>query len=250
MKKIITAFFISLAAATLTAETLFDGGKAAAWESKKMTDQDGVVTGTIGYIPVLSKEFIPVPRGKKYTISGEFKINSDKKIQLYFGLTPYTAEGKVIPYTSVNTVSRLIATLAKDIKAGDKSMVLKDAAEWKFHKHGYFAMNAKADRSDLPNLDLSPAPVINDITVNEDGTVEIPFKKPFTKDYPAGTTVRQHLAGNSYIYAGNTGKNGEWVKFSKTFTAFYTGTAQIKVTFSAMAPKVQIELRNVTVTAE
>ena len=35
MKKIITAFIVSLIAVTLSAETLFDGGKAAAWESKK-----------------------------------------------------------------------------------------------------------------------------------------------------------------------------------------------------------------------
>ena len=250
MKKFLPLLLLSIFATVLSAETIFDGGKAEAWDGKKMSNGKDSILCTAGYVPIRSKEFIQVPRGRKYTVSGEFKINSDKKIPLYFGLTPYTAEGKEISYTSVFTVSRAIATLAKDIKAGDKSMVLKDAAAWKFHKYGYFAMNAKADRSDLPNLNLSPAPVINEITINEDGTVEIPFKKPFTKDYPAGTTVRQHFAGSSYIYAGNSNKNGEWVKFSKTFTAFYTGTSQIKVTFSMMAPKVQLELRNVTVSAE
>ena len=250
MKKIISAFIVSLIAVTLSAETLFDGGKAAAWESKRFADKDGVVSGIAGYIPVMSKEFIQVPRGKKYTVSGEFKLVSDKNIPIYFGVTPFTADGKVISYTSVFTVSRALAELAKDIKAGDKSMILKGADSWKFHKYGFFAFNAKADRSDLPNLDLSPAPIVKEITVNEDGTVEIPFKKPFAKAYAAGTPVRQHFAGSSYIYAGNTNKKGEWVKFSKTFTSFYIGTAQIKVCFSVMAPKVQVELRNVTVTAE
>ena len=250
MKKLITAFFVSLASVTLLAETLFDGGKAAAWESKKFADKEGGVSGTAGYVPVMSKEFIQVPRGKSYTVSGEFKVVSDKKVPLYFGVTPFTAEGKVIPYTAVFTASRAIATLAKEVKAGDKSMILKGADSWKFHKHGFFAFNAKADRSDLPNLDLSPAPIVNEITVNEDGSVEIPFKKPFTRNYAAGTPVRQHFAGNSYIYAGNSSKSGEWVKFSKTFKSFYTGTAQIKVCFSVMSPKVQLELRNVTVTAE
>ena len=250
MKKLTAAFIVSLFAATLSAETLFDGGKAAAWESKKFADKDGVVSGIAGYIPVMSKEFIQVPRGKKYTVSGEFKVVSDKNIPVYFGVTPYTADGKVITFTSVYTASRAIATLAKEVKAGDKSMILKGADSWKFHKHGFFAFNAKADRSDLPNLDLSPAPIINEITVNEDGTVEIPFKKPFTKAYAAGTPVRQHFAGNSYIYAGNSSKSGEWVKFSKTFTSFYIGTAQIKVCFSAMTSKVQVELRNVKVDAD
>ena len=156
----------------------------------------------------MSKEFIQVPRGKKYTVSGEFKLVSDKNIPIYFGVTPFTADGKVISYTSVFTASRALAELAKDIKAGDKSMILKGADSWKFHKHGFFAFNAKADRSDLPNLDLSPAPIINEITVNEDGTVEIPFKKPFAKAYAAGTPVRQHFAGSSYIYAGNSSKKG------------------------------------------
>lgn len=250
MKKLITAFIVAFFAVTLSAEIIFDGGKAAAWESKKFADKDGAVSGIAGYIPVMSKEFIQVPRGKKYTVSGEFKVVSDKNIPIYFGVTPFTAEGKVIPYTAVFTASRAIATLAKEVKAGDKSMILKGADSWKFHKHGYFVFNAKADRSDLPNLDLSPAPVIKEITVNEDGTVEIPFKKPFAKNYTAGTTVRQHVAGSSYIYAGNTNKKGEWVKFSKTFTSFYTGTAQIKVTFSVMASKANVELRNVKVDAE
>lgn len=251
MKKLLCLALFSVMSLISNAEVLFDGNTAGAWDSSKITAGEGFLTATAGYLPIRAKEFIQVPRGKKYTVSGEFRIvNPVKPVSVYFGVTPYTADGKEIPFVSVFAVSRATATLAKEIKAGDKVMILKDAENWKFHHHCRFAMNAKADRSDLPNLDIAPNPIINEITVNDDNTVEIPFKKAFTKDYPAGTVVRQHMGGNSFIYAGNGNKSNEWMSFSKTFSSFYTGTAQIKVTFNVTGPKVQVELRNVKVTAE
>lgn len=251
MKRFLSLAIFAAMSIAGAAEALFDGSNPAAWVNKKpATAKDGAVTVQTSYIPVRSKEFILVPRGKKYTLTGEFRVTSAKPAALYFGVTPYTAKDEEIPFTAIGIFSRNLAALAKDVKVGDKSMILKDAAAWKFHKHARFAMDAKADRSDIPNLNISPIAIINEVTINEDGTVEIPFKKGFTKAYAAGTMVRQHYAGNSYIYAGNTKKNGEWVKISKTFSGFYAGTAKVKVTFSVMSPNAQVELRNVKLIAE
>ena len=77
LKKLFTAAILSAASLLGAAEILFDGAKAGAWESEAEI-KDGIVTMDLNYGIKLSKEFIPVVPGKKYTVSGEFFITGNK----------------------------------------------------------------------------------------------------------------------------------------------------------------------------
>ena len=252
MKKIMFLAACMIAAVLGAAETVFDGNSPAVWTSKRITSgNDGILSGTCGFAVVKSKEFIPVEKGKTYVISGEFRlVEPPAKATIYFGFIPYTETGREIPYYAVTTVSKSVASLAKDVNAGDNSIVLKDAEKWKINTLGRIVFNAKEDLSDLPNFDFSPALESKQVKVNTDGTIEIPVKKPFAKAYPAGTVVRQHIVGNAYIYAGAGRKANEWMTFSKRYTTFYPGTAKIKLAFNMNVAKCQIEMRNIKVTVE
>lgn len=93
---------------------------------------------------------------------------------------------------------------------GAKSLTVKDASKWKKGKHDYVAFNAKNDMSDIPNFELA-----GKITkIEKTGDVyTISFARPLRKAYPAGTKVRQHRAGGTYIYTkyGKTPK--EWASW-------------------------------------
>ena len=252
LKKLFTAAILSAASLLGAAEILFDGAKAGAWESEAEI-KDGIVTMDLNYGIKLSKEFIPVVPGKKYTVSGEFFItgNPPAKTFLYFGVIPYTAKGEEISHAAIAWANPYsVAELASDVKAGDKSALLKGAADWKFLPHGRLAFNAKKDRSDLPNFELSDFFIVAKTEKNSDGTVKVFFNKGIAKDYPAGTLVRQHRSGNMFPYVGFGDKAGQWVKFSTTFKSFYTGTRQIKVALRLLSRNWQVQMRNVTVVAE
>ena len=240
------------AVSLLGAAELFNGAKPGVWASDAEV-KDGVVTMNLNYAIKLSKDFIPVAKGKKYTVSGEFFItgNPPAKPILYFGIIPYTAKGEEITHAAIATaLPHSIATLAADVKSGDKSMTLKGAESWKILPHGRIAFNAKADRSDLPNFELTGFPELNKTVKNSDGTITLFFKTPITKDYPAGTAVRQHRSGNMFPYVGFSNKAGEWVKFSTTFKSFYTGTTQFKVALRLLTRNWPVQMRNVKVTEE
>ena len=249
--------FMAVSAAAMLlngAEVIFDGSIPENWQPGKVSAVNGVVTAKCSYSLTTSKDIIPVKAGKKYTVSGEFRITGEyqgKTPMLYFGVVPYTADGVEISHLSIATaMPHSIAALAVDAKAGDKSVTLKGAENWKFLPHGALAFNAKADRSDLPNMDLSPFFDSAAITKNADGTVTAAFKKPLAKTYPAGTAVRQHRSGNMFIYVKWDNKAGGWMNFSNTFKSFYTGTAGIKVALRLLTRNGTVEIRNVKVTAE
>ncbi|MBO7329848.1 MAG: hypothetical protein J6W00_13885 [Lentisphaeria bacterium] len=236
----------------LGAAELFDGAKPGAWESDAEI-KDGVVTMNLNHSIKSSKDFIPVTKGKKYTVSGEFFItgNPPAKTFLYFGITPYTAKGEEITHSAIATaLPHSIASLAADVKAGDKSLTIKGAESWKILPHGKIAFNAKANRSDLPNFEMTDFPILNKTVKNSDGTITLFFKSPIAKDYPAGTAVRQHRSGNMFVYAGFGDKAGQWMKFSTTFRNFYPGTTQFKVTLRLLNRNWPVQMRNVKVIEE
>ncbi len=233
------------------AEILFDGSGADLWSAKKpLAAADGVVKTDLSYVPMLSREFIPVKKDKKYTISGEFRMMGQKVPMLYFGVIPYTEDGREIPFAAIQPAGPQIAVLTGEAAAGSRSVTLKNAADWKFKATCRLAFHASPDKSDLPNLDLSPAIQVSEIIFHPDHTVEVAFKSPLKKSYPAGTPVRMHLSGNSYIYAGYGNKKGEWMKFSRTYKSFYRGCAKIRPAISVMSAKYPVEFRNVKVSEE
>ena len=253
MRKLLLMFVFAAASMLGAAEVIFDGSKVDSW-ADEVTEKAGVITIKGDYKVKLSKDFTPVTRGRKYTISGEFFIPAGApKAQniLYFGFIPYTADGKEITHTAIATaIPYAVATLAADAKAGDKSVTLKNAADWKLLGHGCLAFNAKADRSDLPNFELSGFLDLSKTVKNSDGTVTVALKTPLAKSYPAGTLVRQHRSGNMFPYVGFGSQTGKWITFTQTTKNFYLGTAQIKLAVRFLNRNWPIQMRNVKVVAE
>ena len=253
MRKFFIAALLGFSAVVFAGEVIFDGSKPEAW-GDDVTAKDGVLTINANYKIRHSKDFVPVTRGRKYTISGEFFIPAGaSKAQniLYFGVVPFTAKGEEIIHSAIATaIPYSVVTLAADAKAGDKSVTLKDARDWKLLPHGRLAFNAKVNASDLPNFDLSGFINPKKSSVNADGTVTVVFNTPLAKDYPAGTAVRQHRSGNMFVYIGFTKEVGKWVPFSQTVRNFYIGTTQIKPAIRFLNRGWQIQMRNVKIVAE
>ena len=252
MKKFMVLAAACAALVSFAAETVFDGNKAELWQSKRLSNGNGVIAGNVGYAVVKCKEMIPVAAGKKYVVSAEFRLIDPpaKAPRLFFGFFPCTADGREISFLSVTPAAKNIIKVAKDVNVGDKSIVLKGLPAWTPGKFCRLVFNVKEDKSDLPNFDASPIPDWKNMKKNADGSVEVPVNAPFTKAYAAETSARLHQAGNSYVYAGYPRVSGEWVKISKEIKDFYPGTTQIKLAFNAEAANCKVEIRNITVTAE
>ena len=252
MKKFMVFAAACAALVSFAAETVFDGNEAELWQSKRLSNVNGVIAGNVGYAVVKCKKMIPVTAGKKYVVSAEFRLIDPpaKAPRLFFGFFPCTADGQEISFLSVTPAAKNIIKVVKDVNVGDKSIVLEGMPAWTPGQYCRLAFNVKEDKSDLPNFDVSPIPDWKNMKKNSDGNIEVTMKAPFTKAYAAGTTVRLHLAGNSYVYAGYPRVSGEWVKISKEIKDFYPGTTQIKLAFNAEAANCKVEIRNITVTEE
>ena len=251
-KKLFTVALLAAASVLSAGDVLFDGLKEGAW-GENIEVKDGVSTMNLNYSIKLSKDFIKVTQGRKYTVSGEFFVTgkTPAKTFLYFGFIPYTAKGEEISHAAIAwAMPEAVGELAADVKAGDTSVLLNGAENWKFLPHGVLAFNAKLNRSDLPNFELSDFFLVNKTEKNGDGTVRVYFKKGIAKDYPAGTLVRQHRSGNMFPYVGFSDKSGEWIKFSATFRSFYIGTTQIKLALRLLNRNWPVQMRNVTVVEE
>ena len=182
----------------------------------------------------MSAETYPVDPAKTYRLSGKFKASKPEKGWLLFGLAPLDAGWKMIGSDSVNPVLGSDTVLEKDAKSGDTTLQIKEPAKWKNGNNLTVKFNTKGDLSDLPNQGGASFDRI-------DGNV-VKLKTPLQKDYPAGTAVRQHEAGNSYMYSAAAYQNvphDKWVEFSGEISGesesglsprqFWRGTRMVKV---------------------
>ena len=89
------------------------------------------------------------------------------------------------------------------------------------------AFDAKADRSDIPNFNVSNSKVVKIEEVEEDDTWKITFDYPLGIARPAGTMVRMHRFGGTYHYAKNADVMPQWNVFKGkdlSSTGFRKGT--------------------------
>ncbi len=189
---------------------------------KENADKSFTATGR--YARVLSAKPFQVNPAKKYKISGKFRAAPGTQGDVfYFGFVPLDAAGKSINSEMVNAFPKSATELAAPAKAGDKVVKVKDASKWDAKTQwGVIAFDAKDDLSDLPNRNLSET--VQGKIENKNGVWEIALKKPLDKAYPAGTKVRQHTYGATYLYTGNPGQKttADW----KTFSGVISGTAK------------------------
>ena len=156
-----------------------------------------------------SRKTFKIDPEKYYVASVWVKAADDKPSFAYFGLIAFDASGKEIKSENVSSFPGTETELAAPAEPGDNVLKVKNAAAWKNFTYCVAAFNAKADKSDLPNRDLSSG--ITGIKQNKD-IWEISLKKPLKKDYPAGTRIREHYKGG-YIYVKYGVVPTRWTKW-------------------------------------
>ena len=207
-----------------------------------------------------SKKLFPVEEGKSYKISGKFRKISGSSVEsrLYFGFIPYDANGRLILSAAVNPIAGTETELAAAVNSGDRILKVKNASKWKKGKLVVF--NAKPDFSDLPNRSFTSA--VQTIAA-KDGVWEVELQKPLHIGYPAGTPIRQHSHGFTYIYAAasNSLIPAEWQEISGTVSGisakglpknqWWKGTAKVAIIlFSPVGKPAEFEFKDVQLTVE
>ena len=191
-----------------------------------------------GVLQILSKDSIKIEPGKSYKISGSFKLAPDSKpSQFYMGVMPLNDKGRQIAATQVNAIAGTETELAADCNPEDTVIKIKNGEKWKDGKFYLIAFNAddSGKKADLPNAELSSMGVAK---VEKNGDVfDVTLNAKCGKKYAAGTKVRQHQSGATYIYLGAINKDvpADWTEFSKVFKkeSCWPGTCGVKVVILA-----------------
>lgn len=132
---------------------------------------------------------------KIYRLCGQFKAGKASETgNTLLGLAPFDEQTRQITPIQVNPVAATETELSEDFAAGASEIAIKDPSNWKPGNFTGVAFEIKPDKTDLPNRNIT---MIAELKENR-----VTLNKPLDKDYPAGTKVRQHLSGNSYIYVG------------------------------------------------
>jgi hypothetical protein len=158
---------------------------------------------------IASKKKFKINPDKYYIASVWVKAVGEKPSYAYLGIKPLDTKGKYIRSRDVNSLPKTFTELTAPCKAGDTVIKVKDGSKWKVHKYYVAAFDTKADKSDLPNRNLSDG--IKSIE-KKDGYYEITLLKPLKKAYPAGTKVREHRMGG-YVYPKHGKVPAEWTKW-------------------------------------
>ncbi|MBR4663957.1 MAG: hypothetical protein IKO93_08790 [Lentisphaeria bacterium] len=240
VSKLTAGLLASACVGMLSAQEVISIEKPADFAQKRQVAQadDGaiILKGNGAFISV--KE-LTVDPAKKYQISGEFYLKTGKTPNVYLGFVPYDGKNRQITPSMIYINVKSLTEVAGDAKKGDQVIKVKDASKWDAKSpHSFVALGAKEDLSDLPNGNC----IFNKPGITQNGDVwEIAVRKPLTRDIEAGTKVRQHFAGSSYIYtAGMLNKpSGQWVtkkgeisgiaKYGAVYNKFWTGTKKAKV---------------------
>ena len=221
MKKTL-ALLVAMTLATAMADTIKLNAPEVwkpAPKGRVTFNEDSFAIDGKGRILLISSAVFDVDPFKTYTIKMTIKNEGTENFTTLIGYIPLYADGKNLPCIAVRDTRGSLTELAEDAKAGDTFVIIKNGTAWnsKIASAGV-AFNAKLDYSDMPNKEVADhKPGIEKL---ENGTWKVTLRKPLAKDYPAGTFVRQHLAGG-YLYSTGavTIKPGE----EKEVTGFIRG---------------------------
>jgi len=215
--KIMGSLFVAALGLGIANAAIVEEIKVSAEGAKKFTvtpkiiDMDGkkvFATPPKSYPIYALKKKIKVDPAVKYKVSVKVKQLGEVPALVYLGFIPYDAKGRVIGLQhGSNNTKGSFTTLAAAAAKGAKSLSVKDASKWEKGSYYFVAFNAKEDMSDMPNFDL--AGTITKIEKTGD-VYTITFAKALKKAYPAGTMVRQHRAGGTYVYTKNGKSPKAW----------------------------------------
>jgi hypothetical protein len=166
-----------------------------------------------------SRQKLVIDSGKTYRISGEFSVEGDVA-QLLFGVIPIDKDGRFINSQNTSAVSESETTLSEACSKGQSTIKANDASKWKKDfKRSYiaFKIDETGALKDLPNFHLIK---VNGIK-KTDQCWEITLCSPNYWNFKAGTKIRQHLAGGTYLYCGGVVRKP---KGKKNLTGTISGT--------------------------
>jgi hypothetical protein len=190
---------------------------------------------------VIGTQLIPVDPAKEYTLSMMLKSGGEiANKEVHVGLACFDAEEKLIVAQTVNRLDDTETELLADASPGDTVLKVKKADLWKAVPIGFVAFNAddSGQFMDLPNYALSPMGIKT--VTNKGDFWEIELAAPMTRSFSAGTKVRQHMAGNKYLFCTviNKAIPKDWKQFSGKATGtsnrvsnsqFWPGTRYVQV---------------------
>lgn len=202
---------------------------------------------------LVSSEFIPVDGTKPYRISGAFRNAGNAPLKrVYFSLIPFDAEKKQIRANEINLYSQCTETvLTAPCAAEDFVLKIKNGSKWKDSQYGCVAFDVddSGNLKDLPNRNISNGFGIKSIE-NKGDYWEVALANTCGKSYPAGTKVREHVAGNNHIYPiiiQDFNTTDEWTKVKAKVSGiakagvpreqFWVATAFIKIYVFVESPE-------------
>ena len=214
-----------------------NGGWQPAMESK-----NGEYVFVSGKEKVLSSAVFKVDPQATYELSGKFRSDGSEpqKKLLFFGAEAYGPDHRIIGSPQVNAFPGTETELARNLKAKDSILYVKDASRWDTKtRAGVVAFDVKENYADLPNYKYTP----NIAKIEKkDGVWEIKLKSPCPHACPAGTRVRQHAHGmgrNFFAASYKPVKPGQWTEVKGTISGiapfgaarnqWWKGTASAKI---------------------
>ena len=197
-----------------------------------------------------------VDPAKIYALSAEIRSTSgdSTKDNVWLGFLCFNEKGREITSLSTFRFIPLLAEVAQPAAKGDKLVVFKSIpGPWEkiLETARFFAIGAKEDRSDIPNLNLVRYEA-KSAEKRDDGTVAVKLAQPLPVDVPAGTKLGIHSHGDTYQFVSRKKAGTEWTSFSGSYAskaengviAFRPTTVEIAFGFFCRDKEGEIEVRN------
>jgi hypothetical protein len=176
---------------------------------------EGYSVSMTGNIQMISNKLIEIDSEKTYYQEAWFKSNQQSP--LYFGYALYDEFYRLIKFQNVAYKEGSETYLVAPCSASDTTIKINNGSKWIFSLPYYYAafnIDDSGDYNDLPNFNLSNGNILN--VVNKGTYWEVTFGSNVGINAPANTKVREHVAGNDYVY--NSAKHSyvpvEWTKYS------------------------------------
>ncbi|MBT3865708.1 LamG domain-containing protein [Candidatus Woesearchaeota archaeon] len=155
---------------------------------------------------VMSEEFIEIDMSKEYTLRGRFKSTGIGKSLVYFGYAPFDENYVQIRSQEVNPYMPAVeTTLYEPIESTDKIIKITDGTGWAIGSSKFIVFNIQNGYADLPNRDISEGNIVRVEDMRPAQPYwEVEFKEVVGVGRSAGTSIREHFSGGTYMYeAGN-----------------------------------------------
>ena len=243
MKKTILMTALLSSSLLFSAEIFKGDTLAAFWRSSVLKQTAEGISLKGKHAMIYSKKLYKIDPAKKYRMTVDVRVTGSPVQRIYAGYVPMTGKNKIIAPASIDARKNSDTELAADAKKGDTVLKVKNAKAW-VAKHPYAAVvfNIKDKFADLPNFEY--VGIKAGLSVKKAGDIwEVTLSKPLKKDYAAGTRIRQHFFGGSYIYNvfSNKIKMNDWQTFTGEITGiapavrmdtkFWPGTEKVQIIF-------------------